>query len=332
MPDFSKELLMSIRIVVLDGSTLNPGDNPWTAVAEQGSFELHQETAPDEVVPRLAGEDCIAVINKVRLEADQIAQLPNLRMITVTATGFDCVAVDAAANAGIPVCNLPAYGTDSVAQYTFALLLELCHHIALHSDAVFDGEWQRCESFSFWKTPQIELVGKTLGIIGCGRIGRRVAEIATVFGMRVLGLTRHPETAEPAEGFEWATLDEIAAQSDVVSLHCALNDESRGIVDAGFLSRMKPSAFLINTARGPLIDDNALADALNRDAIAGAALDVVSQEPIASDNPLLQAKNCLITPHMAWSMLAARQRMMDRTADNIRAFLSGHPQNVVNGV
>ena len=324
---------MSIRIVVLDGSTLNPGDNPWTPISEQGDFELHQESTPEQMVPRLAGEDSIAVINKVRLDADQIEQLPNLKLIAVTATGYDCIDVDAAAKAGIPVCNLPAYGTDSVAQYTFALLLELCHHVALHSDAVFDGEWQRCESFSFWKTPQIELAGLTLGIIGCGRIGRRVAEIANVFGMRVLGMTRHPETAASPDGlFEWATLDEIAAQSDVVSLHCALNAESRGIVNADFLSRMKPSAFLINTSRGPLVDDAALADALNRDVIAGAALDVVSREPIVPDNPLLQAKNCLITPHMAWTMLAARQRMVSRTADNIRAFLAGNPQNVVNGV
>ena len=324
---------MSIRIVVLDGSTLNPGDNPWTPIAEQGDFELHQESTPEQMVPRLAGEDSIAVINKVRLDAHQIEQLPNLKLIAVTATGYDCIDVDAAAKAGIPVCNLPAYGTDSVAQYTFALLLELCHHIALHSDAVFDGEWQRCESFSFWKTPQIELAGLTLGVIGCGRIGRRVAEIANVFGMRVLGMTRHPETAASPDGlFEWATLEEIAAQSDVVSLHCALNDESRGIVNADFLSRMKPSAFLINTSRGPLVEDAALADALNGDVIAGAALDVVSQEPIVPDNPLLQAKNCLITPHMAWTMLAARQRMVSRTADNIRAFLAGNPQNVVNGV
>ncbi len=324
---------MSIRIVVLDGSTLNPGDNPWTPISEQGDFELHKESTPEQMVPRLAGDDSIAVINKVRLGADQIEQLPNLKLIAVTATGYDCIDVDAAAKAGIPVCNLPAYGTDSVAQYTFALLLELCHHVALHSDAVFDGEWQRCESFSFWKTPQIELAGLTLGIIGCGRIGRRVAEIANVFGMRVLGMTRHPETAASPDGlFEWATLDEIAAQSDVVSLHCALNAESRGIVNADFLSRMKPSAFLINTSRGPLVDDAALADALNRDVIAGAALDVVSREPIVPDNPLLQAKNCLITPHMAWTMLAARQRMVSRTADNIRAFLAGNPQNVVNGV
>jgi glycerate dehydrogenase len=324
---------MSIRIVVLDGSTLNPGDNPWTPIAEQGRFELHQESLPEQIVARLAGEDCIAVINKVRLDADQIGKLPNLKLIAVTATGYDCIDVDAAASAGIPVCNLPAYGTDSVAQYTFALLLELCHHVALHSDAVFRGEWQRCESFSFWKTPQIELAGLTLGIIGCGRIGRRVAEIASVFGMRVLGMTRHPETAASPDGlFEWATLDEIAERSDVVSLHCALNDGSRGIVNSDFLSRMKPSAFLINTSRGPLVDDAALADALNRNLIAGAALDVVSQEPIVPDNPLLDAKNCLITPHMAWSMLAARQRMMNRTADNIRAFLAGCPQNVVNGV
>ncbi|MBI1311493.1 D-2-hydroxyacid dehydrogenase [bacterium] len=324
---------MSVRIVVLDGSTLNPGDNPWTEIEQLGHFELYPESTPEEVTPRLAGSDAIAVVNKVRINADQIAQLPNLKCVVVTATGFDCVDVTAAAAAGIPVCNVPTYGTDSVAQYTFALLLELCHHVALHSEAVHSGEWEHCPSFSFWKTPQIELVGKTLGIIGCGRIGRRVAEIANAFGMRVLGLARHQETAAPPSGlFEWATLNEIAAQSDVVSLHCALTDDSHGIISADFLSRMKSSAFLINTARGPLVDDAALADALNREVIAGAALDVVSREPIQHENPLLQAKNCLITPHMAWAMLAARQRMMQRTAENISAFLAGTPQNVVNGV
>ncbi|MHC4879895.1 MAG: D-2-hydroxyacid dehydrogenase [Planctomycetota bacterium] len=322
-----------MRIVVIDGSTLNPGDNQWTEIEQLGEFELHQESTPQEVVERLTGGDAIAVTNKARIDADQIAQLTNLKMIAVTATGFDCVDVKAAAAAGIPVSNLPTYGTDSVAQYTFALLLELCHHVGLHSDAVFDGEWQRCESFSFWKTPQIELVGQTLGIIGCGRIGRRVAEIAKAFGMRVLGYTRHQETAASPEGlFEWATLDQIAEQSDVVSLHCALTDDSRGIVDASFLARMKPTAFLINTARGPLVNDAALAEALNKNQIAGAALDVVSKEPITPDNPLLKAKNCLITPHMAWTMLAARKRMTATTAANIRAFLAGTPQNVVNGV
>lgn len=324
---------MSIRIVVLDGATLNPGDNPWTEIEQLGRFELHQESSPEKVVPRLSGDDCIAVVNKVRLERDQIAQLPNLRFIAVTATGYDCVDIDAAAEAGIPVSNLPAYGTDSVAQYTFALLLELCHHVALHSDAVFNGEWQRCRSFSFWKTPQIELAGQTLGIIGCGRIGRRVAEIARAFGMNVIGLARRSANEGATDGLiTHVAPDAIASQSDVVSLHCSLNSESRGIIDADFLNQMKPSAFLLNTARGPLIDDAALAHALNQGLIAGAALDVVSTEPIQPDNPLLKARNCIITPHMAWSMLAARQRMMKRTADNIRAFLAQQPCNVVNGV
>ena len=319
---------MTSRIVILDGATLNPGDNPWTAIEDLGEVVLHAASEPDEIADRLKDAD-IAVTNKVRLTAEIIGQLPALKLIAVTATGYDCVDVAAAAQRKIPVANVPTYGTPSVAQFTFALLLELCHRIALHDEAVRAGEWQRCGSFSFWKTPQIELHGLTLGVIGFGRIGQQVARIGSAFGMRILASSRHRENAPDDFEFEWSTVDEIAERADVISLHCSLNENSTGIISREFLSRMKP-AFLINTSRGPLIDEASLAEALNADQLAGAAVDVASVEPITDDNPLLTARNCVITPHMAWSSLAARRRMMQVTANNIRSFLSRSPINVVN--
>ena len=320
---------MASRIVILDGATLNPGDNPWTAIEQLGDVTLHAVSEPDEIVSRLKEAD-VAITNKARLTAEIIGQLPNLKFIAVSATGHDCVDSAAAAKHGIPVANVPTYGTPSVAQFTFALLLELCHRVALHDEAVHAGEWQTCGSFSFWKTPQIELQGLTLGVIGFGRIGQQVARIGSAFGMQILAASRHRQNAPDDIQFEWATLDEIAAQADVVSLHCSLNENSTGMINREFLSRMKPSAFLLNTSRGPLIDEASLAEALNAGQIAGAAVDVASVEPITNDNPLLAADNCLITPHMAWSSLAARRRMMQVTADNIRNFLAGTPSNIVN--
>ncbi|MDA0807089.1 MAG: D-2-hydroxyacid dehydrogenase [Planctomycetota bacterium] len=320
---------MTSRIVILDGATLNPGDNPWTAVEQLGNVTLHADSELDEIIQRLSEAD-IAITNKVRLTAEIIEQLPNLKFISVSATGHDCVDSAAAAKRGIPVANVPTYGTPSVAQFTFALLLELCHRVALHDEAVRAGEWQSCGSFSFWKTPQIELHGLTLGVIGFGRIGQQVARIGSAFGMRILAASRHRQALSNDLSFEWATTEEIAERADVVSLHCSLNENSTGMINRDFLSRMKPSAFLLNTSRGPLIDEAALAEALNAGELAGAAVDVASVEPITDDNPLLTARNCLITPHMAWSSLAARRRMMEITADNIRHFLAGTPNNIVN--
>lgn len=320
---------MAARIVILDGATLNPGDNPWTAIEQLGDVTLHAASEADEIVNRLKEAD-VAITNKARLTSEIIEQLPNLKFIAVSATGHDCVDSAAAAKRGIPVANVPTYGTPSVAQFTFALLLELCHRVALHDEAVRAGEWQRCGSFSFWKTPQIELQGLTLGVIGFGRIGQQVARIGCAFGMQILAASRHRQNAPDDVQFSWATPDQIAAQADVVSLHCSLNENSTGMINRDFLSRMKPSAFLLNTSRGPLIDEAALAEALNAGQLAGAAVDVASVEPITDDNPLLTANNCLITPHMAWSSLAARRRMMQITADNIRSFLNGRPTNVVN--
>ena len=320
---------MAARIVILDGVTLNPGDNPWTAIKQLGDVTLHAASEADEIVNRLKEAD-VAITNKARLTSEIIEQLPNLKFIAVSATGHDCVDSAAAAKHGIPVANVPTYGTPSVAQFTFALLLELCHQVALHDEAVHAGEWHRCGSFSFWKTPQIELRGLTLGVIGFGRIGQQVARIGSAFGMQILAASRHRQDAPDDVQFSWATPDEIAAQADVVSLHCSLNENSKGMINRDFLASMKPSAFLLNTSRGPLVDEAALAEALNAGQLAGAAVDVASVEPITDDNPLLTANNCLITPHMAWSSLAARRRMMQITADNIRSFLNGRPTNVVN--
>lgn len=320
---------MASRIVILDGATLNPGDNSWTAIERLGDVTLHAATEPDEIANRLKEAD-VAITNKARLTSEIIKQLPNLKFIAVSATGHDCVDSVAAAKHGIPVANVPTYGTPSVAQFTFALLLELCHRVALHDEAVHAGEWQSCGSFSFWKTPQIELQGLTLGVIGFGRIGQQVARIGSALGMQILAASRHRQNAPDDIQFSWATPDEIAAQADVVSLHCSLNENSTGMINRDFLSSMKPSTFLLNTSRGPLVDEAALADALNAGQLAGAAVDVASVEPITDDNPLLTAKNCLITPHMAWSSLAARRRMMQITADNIRNFLAGTPSNIVN--
>jgi glycerate dehydrogenase len=321
---------MTSRIVILDGATLNPGDNPWTPIEQLGEVTLHAASDPAEIVARLKDAD-VAVTNKARLTEDILGQVPNLKLITVSATGHDCVDSVAAARLGIPAANVPTYGTPSVAQFTFALLLELCHRVAFHDEAVHAGEWQSCGSFSFWKTPQIELQGLTLGVIGFGRIGQQVARIGSAFGMRILAASRHRQNAPDDIPFSWATNGEIADQADVVTLNCSLNENSIGMINREFLSRIKPSAFLLNTSRGPLVDEAALAEALNADQLAGAAVDVASVEPITDDNPLLAARNCLITPHMAWSSLAARRRMMQITADNIRNFLAGTPVNIING-
>ena len=321
---------MKTRIVILDGATLNPGDNSWTAIEQLGDVTLYAASDPDEIVDRLSEAD-VAVTNKACLTAEIIEQLPRLKFIAVSATGHDCVDSAVAAKRGISVANVPDYGTPSVAQFTFAMLLELCHRVALHDEAVRAGEWQSCGSFSFWKTPQVELHGLTLGVIGFGRIGQQVARIGSAFGMQILAASRHRQHEPVDIRFSWATPDEIAARADVVSLHCGLNDNSRGMINGEFLSQMKPSAFLLNTSRGPLVDEAALAEALNNGELAGAAVDVASVEPITDDNPLLTARNCLITPHMAWSSLAARRRMMQTTADNIRNFLAGAPCNIVNG-
>jgi len=310
-----------VKIVVLDGRTLNPGDNPWDPVARFGELTVFDRTPAAEVVQRARDAD-IVLTNKTPLDARAIAALPRLRFISVLATGYDVVDVAAARARNVPVSNVPEYGTESVAQHTFALLLELCNQTGRHAAAVTAGEWSRSPDFSFWKSPLVELAGSTMGVVGNGRIGRRVGDIARGFGMRVV----HASAREPRS----PQLLELFATADVVSLHCPLTAENARFVDRALLRSMKRSAFLVNTARGGLIDEHALRAALDAGEIAGAGLDVVSREPIDPRSPLLGAPNIVITPHLAWASLAARQRLMGETARNVEAFLAGTPINRVD--
>ncbi len=318
-----------MKIVVLDGHTLNPGDNPWTPVEAFGSLTVHERTPADLIVERAAGAD-ILLTNKTPLDAATLAALPGLRMISVLATGYNVVDTAAARALGIPVCNVPGYGTDSVAEFVMALILDFYKRTAHHNQLVRQGAWERCPDFCFWDNPQFrELAGKTLGIIGFGEIGRRVGEIASAFRMKVLASSRSRQ-ANPAYPFEWADADEIFSRADVVSLHCPLTPETQGLVHKDRLALMKPGAFLINTARGPLVVEQDLRAALDAGTLAGAACDVLSVEPPPSTNPLLGAPNLILTPHIAWATLEARQRLMNITAGNLAAFLAGSPVNVVN--
>jgi len=318
-----------MKIVVLDGYTLNPGDLSWDGLRAIGEMEVFERTSHDLIVARAAGAE-IVFTNKTRLTAQIFAQLSKLRYIGVLATGYDVVDVAAARERNIPVTNIPIYGTASVAQYTFALILELCHPPAIHAAATRAGEWSRYPDFSFWKTPLVELAGKTMGIIGLGRIGRRVAEIAVAMGLRVIAADEVKGAVPDWPGFRWCGVDELLAEADIVSLHCPLLPQTRGIINAASLAKMKPSAVLINTSRGPLVVDQDLADALNGGRLAGAAVDVLSVEPPPPDNPLLSARNCIVTPHIAWATKEARTRLLDTAVANLQAFLQGHPVNVVN--
>jgi glycerate dehydrogenase len=315
-------------IVVLDGYTLNPGDLSWDRLKALGPCTFYDRCAESEVVERSRNAQVI-LTNKVSITGDHIRALPGLRYIGVTATGYNIVDVKAAAQHKLVVTNVPAYGTRSVAQATFALLLELTNHVGHHADTVRQGRWTACPDFCYWDYPLIELDRLTMGIIGFGRIGAAVAQLARAFGMNVLVHTRTTPPDLP-DGVKVAELDTIFRDSDVISLHCPLTPETRHLVNAERLSSMKPSAFLLNTSRGPLVDESALADALNSGKIAGAGLDVLSVEPPPASNPLLQAKNCIITPHHAWATKAARARLLDVSVANVRAFLEGKPQNVVN--
>lgn len=315
-----------MQITVLDGLTLNPGDNPWTEIGKFGALTVFDRTPGELVISRATGADII-LTNKTLLGAQTLAQLPQLKFISVLATGYNVVDVQAARGLGIPVSNVPAYSTDSVAQFTFALLLEMCHHVGHHSREVHLGRWSKSVDFCFWDTPLIELAGKTMGIVGLGRIGRQVGQLAQAFGMKVLAYTRNPQALP---GIQCKSLQEVLSLSDVISLHCPLTSENQGMLDKRLLGLMKPGAMLINTARGPLVNEADLAAALNNGQLAGAAVDVVSREPIEESNPLLAAPNCIITPHLAWATLEARVRLMKTTTENIAAFIQGRPINVVN--
>ncbi len=315
-----------MNIVVLDGYALNPGDMRWSELEELGPCTVHDRTAPDRVFDRAKDAEII-LTNKTVLDADTIASLPKLKYIGVLATGYNVVDVSAARKHGIPVANVPAYSTPSVAQMTFALLLELTGHVGHHAQTVRSGRWSKSPDFCYWDYPLIELAGLSMGLIGFGRIGRAAAELAGAFGMNVMAYSPSLKSSD-CEGR--TDLHTLLSSSDVVSLHCPLTADNQGMINAESLALMKSTAFLINTARGPLVDEQALADALNAGRLAGAGLDVLSAEPPDEDNPLLSAKNCLITPHVAWATGAARARLMDIAVANVRAFLAGNPQNVVN--
>jgi glycerate dehydrogenase len=320
-----------MKIVVLDGRTLGADGNSWPALELLGEVEIHDRSSEGEVLTRSRGA-AVLITNKAPVRAAAIEQAPLLRFIAVSATGFDCVDVEAARRRGIPVANVPEYGTNSVAQFVFALLLELCHRVGLHADAVRAGEWTQAPEFCFWKTPQVELCGKVMGIVGLGRIGRRVGALAHAFGMDVLATERSAAPASRQEYFDCVGLDELFSRADVISLHCPLTAETEGLVNRDRLRLLKPGAFLINTSRGRLIVEEDLARALNEGRLAGAAVDVVRREPVDAANPLLIARNCLVTPHIAWATREARQRLLAATIANVAAFLAGQPTHVINGV
>jgi len=308
-----------MNIVVLDGYTLNPGDLSWDPLRKLGSCEIYDRSSRDEIVPRSASAE-IVLTNKVVLNRAYMSAVPRLKYIGVTATGYNIVDVAAARERNIIVTNVPTYGTKSVAQMTIALLLELTQHIGHHAQTVRDGRWTRSPDFCYWDYPLVELDGLTMGIIGYGRIGQAVGELAQAFGMKVIAHSRKSSAQE---------LEQLFRASDVISLHCPLTPETKHLINKERLAWMKPSALLLNTSRGPLIDEAALAEALNEGRIAGAGLDVLAVEPPPADNPLFTAKNCFITPHIAWATRAARSRLMDASIENVRAFLSGKPKNVV---
>ena len=322
---------MRMKIVVLDGYTENPGDLSWAELRALGDLTVYDRTSYVEspLIAQRIGDADIAVVNKTPLSRQTIDACPNLRLIAVLATGYNIVDCAHAKERGIPVVNVPTYGTASVSQFSIALLLEICHHIGHHSDSVHAGGWAANPDWCYWAYPLIELAGKTMGIIGFGRIGQAEARIAAAMGMHILAYDLYPNDSGRAIA-EYVSLDQLYARSDVITLHCNLTPENTGMINKSSIAKMKDGAILINNARGQLLNEQDVADALNSGKLAAAGLDVVSAEPIRADDPLLRAKNCIITPHISWAPRESRQRIMDTTADNIRAFLSGSPINVVN--
>lgn len=317
-----------MKIVVLDGYALNPGDLSWDGINAFGDLVVYDRTAPAEILERSAEAD-VLFTNKTPLRENVIGQLPALKFIGVLATGYNIIDVEAAGKQGIVVSNIPDYGSYSVAQFTMALLLELCHHAQRHSDTARSGKWAASSDWCYWDHPLVELAGKTMGIIGFGSIGQKVGDMATSFGMNLLASARKHTDQSHRKSFRWVEIPELLEQSDVVSIHCPLTPATDGLINARTLRTMKESAFLLNTARGPIVVDAALADALNNGVIAGAGIDVLSVEPPAADNPLFNARNCIITPHIAWATKEARARLMDMAAQNLEGFVKGTPKNVV---
>lgn len=318
-----------MKIVILDGDALNPGDLSYDVLNQFGEVTLYPRTETEEETIARIGNHEIVLVNKVPVTERVLDACPNIRLICVQATGYNVVDCDACSRRGIPVTNVPCYGTSAVAQFTLALMLELCHKIGHHNRVVHEGKWCQSSSFCFWDTPQMELAGKTLGIIGFGRIGQAVAKLGRAFDMNVLAYTRTPREEHRALA-ECVDLDTLYAQSDFISLHCPLFPENEKMINTDSIAKMKEGAMLINTARGGLVDETALAKALTSGKLRGAAVDVLSREPMVPDNALMTAPNCIITPHIAWAPKESRQRLLDTVVENIRTFLNGNPQNVVN--
>lgn len=318
-----------MKIVILDGNALNPGDLSWDPIREFGEVTVYPRTENTEDVISRIGDHEIVLINKVPITEAVLAACPNIKLICVQATGYNVVDCEAAKRRGIPVCNVPSYSTAAVAQFTMALLLEICHRIGHHDRLVHEGKWCECDTFCFWDTPQMELAGKTMGIIGFGSIGQAVGRLAKALGMEVITYSRsvRPEGAEIGK---YVDLDTLLAQSDVISLHCPLFPATEKMINAQTIGKMKDGVILLNTARGGILDEKAVAEGLKSGKIRAAAVDVVSEEPMLRTNPLLTAPNCIITPHMAWAPVETRQRLMGVVAENIRGFLEGTPRNVVN--
>ena len=318
-----------MKIVILDGYTTNPGDLSWDWLSAYGDVTVYDRTPQEKIAERTRDAE-IVITNKTPLGRPEIDQMLNLRFVALLSTGYNVVDGAYLRQKGIPVSNIPAYSTGAVAQLVFAFLTAFTNRVALHSEAVHAGEWSRCPDFCFWKAPLAELAGKTLGIIGFGGIGQKVADIAAAFDMHVLAVSGHETDQSARKNFQWTTLEDLAARSDFITLHCPLTEKTENLVDAAFLARCKPTAYLINTARGPVVNAAALADALNEGRLAGAGLDVLTTEPPAGDNPLLHAKNCLITPHIAWAGYETRARLMSILKENFAAFAEGTPIHVVN--
>ena len=318
-----------MKLVILDGYALNPGDLSYDVYRQFGELTVYDRTETEDEAIRRIGDSQIVILNKTPITEALLAACPSVRMICVQATGYNVVDCEAARRRGIPVCNVPSYGTAAVAQFTMALLLEICHRIGLHDRLVHEGKWITSPNFCFWTTHQMELAGKTLGIIGFGRIGRATAALAKAFGMKILAHSRS-QCPDGLALAEYVDLDTLLERSDVISLHCPLFPETEKLINERTIAKMKDGAILLNTSRGGLVDEAALAAALSEGKLRAAAVDVVSAEPMTGDNPLLTAPNCIITPHMAWAPIESRQRLLDCTVENIRSFLDGTPQNVVN--
>lgn len=314
-----------IKLTILDGHAVNPGDLSWDMFKELADVTVYERTPPEKLIERIGNSDAI-FLNKINITEETLAACPNLKYIGVLATGYNVVDIAAAKRHNIVVTNIPAYSTDSVAQHVFALILYFTNHVAIHNDAVQTGDWVRCPDFCFWNKSLLELNNKTLGIFGYGNIGKKVAQIAQAFGMKVICCTRTPKEGMP----ELVSFEELLKRSDFISLHAPLTDKTKNLINAETLKLIKPTAYLINTARGGFIDENALKEALDGGKLAGYAADVVSEEPMKADNPLLGAKNCIITPHIAWAPLETRTRLQGIALENYKAFLNGTPQNVVS--